>query len=295
MPYQIIDSTQIDIDSPADTVLFGEIVNNLDFLRTKTYREMDFFGDGSDGAILYSAPNTINAGVYFTTNFTINAGVTITGVKVGASGALWIFCTGTFTMAGTLNLSGLGSAGGVHTGGGGPTPGQTTFAEYGATGGGGGSPIGVVDPSTNGGASLNKPGGVGAGLVPGVGGAGSSNSAGARLYLRGAIGGAAGLCGTGGGAGESGPGGAGGGSLIVVARNINFVSGSVVTTTGAAGATVLGSGSGGGGGGGQIWIAETFIADAGTRNTAGGAGGSAGTASGGAGGSGTVLLVTTTV
>lgn len=291
MTYVVVPTTDFDPDSPLTTGLMGNIINNITHTLDRTHYEMSVFGDGQQGSIVWSGSGSIDPGVYFYQDFTINSGVTVSASRAGN---IILFCSGTCTITGTLNFSGAGYAGGVGQDAGTALQGSHSYG-YGASGGGGadssgtgadgghtGMLAGDIGYMTAGGAH-GASGSAGATAESGV--AGSFN--GLRYVARGRL--TANLMGAGGGGGGSGGGGsgnggAGGGGVIICANTIAFPASGVVNTSGA-NATLR---SGGGGGGGQVWVAETYSSNAGTRTTAGGTS----PVSGGSGGSGGSLVIT---
>jgi hypothetical protein len=210
------------------------------------------FGDGSDGDITLVSNASYDIPKNFT-NFTINAGVTLS--VTNNLTPLVIRCTGTCTIAGTIDLSGKG-----YTSGGG----DTTFG-FGAGGGHNGA-------GTGGGHSYEY-------------GAGVSHLLPKEYARRLSLANLNPCFGSGGGpVGTALLGGSGGGSILIIAKEL-IISGSVVAN-GAAGR----DGSGGGAGG-QIILLSKSKTITGTVSVAGGAGGVPypGGMAGFAGGAGSVL------
>jgi hypothetical protein len=92
----------------------------------------DLFGLGQDGAVVVAAPAAGFVGGDYT-NFTLNAGVTLTGA---AERPILIRATGTITINGTIDASGLISTLASFNQ---PTVGQMLFSPGGSGGGGGGN------------------------------------------------------------------------------------------------------------------------------------------------------------
>jgi hypothetical protein len=259
-----------------------------------------FGGTGADGALNVTSGTTsidIGSATVLIKNYTsinISGGATVNFINPNANGSLVILKSlGNVTIAGTLDVSGMGGAGGASVG-------------HGSTGVAGGSSADILDAvahsiagirgqdsGSDGGNTANPASftvtGVGRfytllgsyslyrnmiHLAPGVGGGsggGGGNSSG----------------GTGPGTGgNSGAGGAGGGALYIeCGGNLNFTGtinangsngsngGSATNATGTS-VTAGGGGAGGGGGGGMILVLYNFLtANSGTVNANGGNGG----------------------
>jgi len=231
------------------TAYLGGGAGNMDHL----------FGDGSDGDITLVSNASYDIPKNFT-NFTINAGVTLS--VTNNLTPLVIRCTGTCTIAGTIDLSGKG-----YTSGGG----DTTFG-FGAGGGHSGA-------GTGGGHSYEY-------------GAGVSHLLPKEYARRLSLANLNPCFGSGGGpAGTGVVGGSGGGSILIIAKEL-IISGSVVANGAAGGAgTLVVTNGAGGGAGGQIILLAKSKTITGTVSVAGGAGGapySGGTA-GFAGGAGSAF------
>jgi hypothetical protein len=256
-----------------------------------------WFGDGSDGALVYDGTTTIlgmapAANVYtltrdiFATNMTVNNGVTI------KTGGFRIYCTGILATplsgTGIIDNSG-GNASGQTAGAATPSTGTTAFG----TAGGAGGAVGGAGVAGTGQTAINGPiiggaGGIGGASTGAAGAAGATantaNLNNARtvhsattgvampsvasptriLFVQPGQGGGGG----GGGAAVGGGGGAGGG-LIVVAAAIMAFMGLIQANGGNGGASTGGAGGGGGGGGG-IYVTTTHLSSQGTWTAAGG-------------------------
>ena len=241
-----------------------------------------------EGSVTISANQALD-GIHFYTDFTLNAGQTITLDNL--SHRLIIFATGTITINGTIDATGAGTAGvaGVSNS---FNVGGHGFSQPGSGGGGAGA---TSDGGIGGSALLH-------GLVRQLGGAGDPlggigtgavgtqlsgdaiSTASAFSIMGGASGGSGG--GTGGAAG--GASGAGGGSIVLIAPKIVLGASSVLKTSGAAGAQGAAScGGGAGGSSGNIYIFCASYSDSGcTFTLTGGAGGIANFGGSGNGGAG---------
>lgn len=107
---------------------------------------LPIYGDGADGPVTHSADTTIT-GPTFATDFTVEAGVTVT-----VNGNASIFATGDVTVNGTITADGQGATGGAggeldNSG----DPGGNGFATPLQTGGAGGSGTGLAHNGGNGG------------------------------------------------------------------------------------------------------------------------------------------------
>lgn len=250
-------------------------------------------GSGStrthEGAVIISGNQSL-AGIHYYSDFTLNAGVTLT-IPAG-SGRLAIIATGTITInAGTI--SGVG--GGLMAG---PSLASLTTGTIGNPG--------TAQPGGGGAGSPSFPGGAGGpvllhGLTAQAGGVagGLSASGGIATALSGSsvplldsplscFGGATGGEGGGDSTNAGGGGGRGGASLILMAPTILLQAGSSITLSGSSGnnSGTGGRGGGGGGGAGNYYARARSYTDSGcTFTQAGGAGGT-GTATGGTGAAG---------
>ena len=237
-----------------------------------------------EGTVTISSSQALS-GIHYYTDFTLNAGQTLT--LDDNSGHLCIVCTGTLTINGTIDGIGAGSAAGStasirergpgHNGmsqPGGGGGGSTTFRGY----NGGGVP-GIMRGGNGG--LLNVAGAAGTQITTpyfghyGLLGGGASGGLGgsASIELTSSVGA-----------------GRGGGSINLIAPTVVLGSASVLNTSGAAGAgTSVADGAGGGGGAGNIYIACQSYTDNGCTftMTGGAGGGTSGTgAAGGAGAAG---------
>lgn len=244
------------------------------------------FGDGSDGA--FSSADASLGGVKQYTDFTLNAGktITITG------GGLVLLVNGTLTLNGTI--SGDGRPGGSNSGGAGGTgggiSGGSDVSTYNAAGmGQGGCGSNGVSTGLTGGLAY------GWGAVGGDGGAGYSTGRSATpsdvdalfqrpfmlSYLKAGLwaigsGGSGGSGGNNAGGTQAGSGGGGGGStLIIICKNIVRGTGVVTCAGGSSASTPYDSGSGGGGGGGNIVLMYKYLVSGSlpTLNVSGGVAG----------------------
>lgn len=239
---------------------------------------MLFHGPSSiagSSAILHSGNMTIASpqslgGFVFCTNFTLNAGVTIT-IPSG-SRRLCIFASQSITINGTLNGAGAGGAGGTST-----NDGADGTDQAGGTGGVAGSQV-------------TPPGTRGLPLVHGIS-LGTGQVTQHPLFMSPwlAMGGAGGSGGGVPASGTGGTGGNGGASIILIAPVITLGNTSVLTTNGNAGGAATGNAGGGGGGGaGNIYmISRVHTNNGATFNQNGGSGGSNSGGSGAVGGAGT--------
>lgn len=248
-------------------------------------------GSGSarshEGTVTISASQILE-GVHFYTDFTLDAGDTLT-MSANAQ-RLIIVASGTITINGTINTAGGGAAGAGGTAG---ATGNTGGPGFSQPGGGGG---GNEGPSFAGGYGgplylhtvLRVNGGAGSGFV-GVAGTSQTGSAMQVSDPFSVCGGAGGGSG-GGGTNPGATGGSGGGSIVLIAPTIVLGAASVLNTSGSAGGAsdnaAIANGAGGGGGAGNIYILCQNYTDNGcTFTQAGGAGGADG-GPGSAGGAG---------
>lgn len=225
-------------------------------------------GSGStlahEGSVQISASQNLD-GVHFYTDFTLDAGDTIT--LTNDSRFLAIYATGTITINGTIAANGAGNPGAASP-----------------TGAGLAGSNGTDQPAGNGGS------GNGGGNAGGSGGDvyihGVQISTGATQVSGGAIpllpfplamlGGAGGGSGGDGSTGNGGAGGDGGGSIILVAPTIVLAATAVLNTSGANGSagTASNGGGGGGGGAGNVYIlCHKFTDNGATFTQTGGSGG----------------------
>lgn len=246
-----------------------------------------YLGDESDGTLNYASTTNIASDEKYCSSFNVQSGVTL-GVSESSNGFLVIRCTGTATIAGTINLDGKGGIGGVL---------GVTTATAGVAGG-----AGLLGGNGGGGTGSSTPvaggngGSVYGTLTPDLGSANNTTSLpdaealstqsesflerhAGILYSEKLVSGI--LGGGGGGSGATGvsvdgaDGGNGGGCVIIIADEIDFTG--TITCDGGGGNNQSHStaGSAGGGGGGfVILIARNFIADTGSITVTGGAGGS---------------------
>ena len=218
-----------------------------------------FGGTGGQGDYTLSTTATFDQGYYYFRNFTINAGATLTISKFAR-----IFCSGTATIAGTINVTTISSGGAAFATG-----------VVGATGGLSGSGPGGGSGS----------GGVGNGEAYNYAAA-AYGSGGAGGYVNNPAGSAATVA----------AGGRGGGGLWIEAALRISVTGTIVATgeNGGAGSQGVGASdiSGGGGGSGGLVLLSSLssctVASGATISVRGGNGGNAtrGNATGGGGGGG---------
>lgn len=260
-----------------------------------------WYGDGHDGAAVYSSDTTLVRDMYHT-DFTVNAGVNL------FTNGFRIHFTGTATVNGTIDRSGNAGVG--------TTIGAALAAQV-LGGSGAGGTAGGTTAGGAGGATTSTVGGLG-----GSGGAGSGNAGGAAgtvtnptaavggtdvLFIvgRGSLGrdvagtlltgGSGGGGGGGSGVALSGAGGGSGGGIIVLSGKTLTGTGTIRANGGAGGnGALVGGGGGGGGGGGAI----VLITDNDTTTTSltiqvnGGAGGSGnGGTNGNAGSAGRIYRI----
>lgn len=224
-------------------------------------------GSGStaahEGTVTISASQALS-GIHFYTDFTLDAGDTLTIADF--AGRLCIVATGTITINGTIDGVGAGSAGGTAI--------PTTYTWNEAFDG-----VGLPGMSQPGGGGGGAGGG---GVTAGTAGVqltGETYVSGHPMFLGGGSGGGSGaptISGTGG------TGGNGGASIILIAPTVILGAASVLNTSGAAGSTSASAGAGGGGGGGagNVYVfCRSFTDNGATFTQTGGAAG------GGAGGS----------
>lgn len=222
-----------------------------------------------EGSVQISANQNLD-GIHFYTDFTLDAGDTIT--LTNDSRFLAIYATGTITINGTIAANGAGNPGAASP-----------------TGAGLAGSNGTDQPGGNGGS------GNGGGNAGGSGGdvyihgcqisSGNTQVSGGDIPLLpfpiGALGGAGGGSGGDGSTGNGGAGGDGGGSIILVAPTIVLAATAVLNTSGASGSagTASNGGGGGGGGAGNVYILCHHFTDNGATFTqaGGGGGGSDGT------------------
>lgn len=251
------------------------------------------FGDGRDGAVVYSSNTTLAADVRATT-VVVNAGVTlkVAGFEISATTSITVAATGIISDDGAAAVT--------------TTPGaaRSTACTAGVAGGAGGarltagSATAVAIAATSTPEGLGAAGGSGAGTGAGAGGTNGAFTVDATARspfcgpsptdfeaITGILQAMTVGCGGGGGnAVSGGVGGAGGG--IARLRAPSLVNGGTVRALGGAGSagTAAGGSGGGGGGGGRI-VTVGKRSGAGTWSVAGGAGG-AGNGGGSAGAAG---------
>lgn len=286
-----------------------------------------FFGDGSDGSVIFDGTSTVlglvpSSSVYTLTRDIYCINITLSGAStVVKTNGYRIYAKGTVTTSGGAIISASGNNGSGSTAG---TAGATGTVMAGASGGAGAASA-VGNPGNNGtGYSYGGQGGTGGSGSTNPGGAGalggsltlnatlgsprlySASTLGAILgggasspYVNWYVGGGGGGSG-GGNSGTSGGGGAGGGVLCIAARTLSLANASDLRAWGGnGGAGVSGNSGGGAGGGGGVAVIAyaTLTAAAGSMssatNCAGGSGGAGfGTgATGGAGNTGTLFLI----
>ncbi len=246
--------------------------------------------EAHEGTVTISANQALQ-GIHFYTNFTLDAGKTLT--LDNDSHRLVIVATGTITINGTIDAIGAGGYGGAAgTVAANPGNGGAGFTQPG--GGGGAGEIGggpVAAPGGEGGSAFFGAVRGGLGGVP-EGGAGAQGTAltgelvpiGHPYVMLGGGGGGGGSYGTAGGA----VGGRGGGSIILVAPKIILGAASVLSTSGGNGTNGVGGDGGGGGGGsaGNVYVFCNEYTDNGATFTMTAGSGGAATATGGAGAAG---------
>lgn len=291
-------------------------------------KSVQFFGDGSDGAVNLDGTNTYaslfsKSGSTYTalrdmqlTTLTVASGSTLETAGYKIYGQV-LDNSGTIQNNGSVGSNGSGSTGGP---GGSGAPAGTTGggkaggAGFGAVAATGGS--GVNGTAAN--PSVGASGGAGGdGLAVSIGGlAGAATAAVMALttmiadlwlqitstvaILLGGAGGGGGGARAGGGNTAAGGGGGGGGGVVWLSfRSITHQTGSFVKANGGNGGNGVrtgsaGAGGGGGGGGGRVFQRARYYANSGTVQANGGTGGtmSAGGVSNGSNGSnGTVTTV----
>jgi len=246
-----------------------------------------YFGDGSDGAVTISTNTSLDSTKQYT-DLTINAGITLSPTA-NENSTIVLFCTGTFTLNGTINTSGKGGAGGIggqvstkngrshahsqtHEAGREGYAGQPGVQGFGGTvnSGSGAGGAGGTGEASAGGSGYGYPSIPGVKNVPymsrnvaysvatsalpvfgsgGSGGSGAGGGGGANYSLTQPGDGTIG--------GIGGAGGDGGGGVIICAKTIILASGSTINTSGSAGSNGVDSAApaavttpGGQGGGG---------------------------------------------
>lgn len=247
-----------------------------------------YFGDGSDGAVTISTSTALSETKQYT-DLTINAGQTLSPTA-NQNATLVIFCTGTFTLNGTINMVGKGALGG-QGGLGNKRPGWSSYANQLHKSGSRGDT--GQKGSVGYGGDVNAGGG--AGGLGGEGGESAGGTEGDQISINGVknipymskgvayqvattslpVYGSGGSGGSGGGSGGGGNwslttpghganggngsiGGAGGGGVIICAKTIVLASGSTINTSGSNGTNGVDgddasnptTGGAGGGGGG---------------------------------------------
>lgn len=255
------------------------------------YKGPSSTGSGStaahEGTVTISGNQALD-GVHYYTDFTLNAGITVT--LDDSSHSLIIVATGTLTINGTIDALGAGSAGGA--GGIASQPGAAGTSGFSQPGAGGGAAS--ADSGGAGGAVLvhsivKKVGGTAGAPVGGAGGTGSqlSGDAVSLSDYTSLFGGAGGGGGGSDATGTGGAGGRGGGSIVLVAPTVILAATATLLTSGAVGsAGVTDAGGGGGGGGGNVYIYCRSYTDSGATFTLTGGAGGAAASTNGAGGTG---------
>lgn len=207
-------------------------------------------GSGSthshEGSVTISS-NQALTGIHFYSDFTLNAGVTITVTSGGRQ--VIIVATGTITIAGTINA--IGAAGNGVAAGAAGNPGTDQVGGNGSSGGVGGVVVshGITISSAN----TQLTGSALRGMLMSPWLAQGSAS---------------------GGGGLNWAGGAGGGSIVLIAPTIILQATATLNTSGAAGSGGGLQGGGGGGGAGNVYIMCHHFTDNGAAFTmTGGAGG----------------------
>jgi len=245
-----------------------------------------FGGTGADGVLnVTSGTTTIDLAsaaskILNYTSINVSAGATLAFSNPAAGGTVvQLKSQGNVTIAGTINCSSLGSAGGASNNGAGGSATAGTAVD---------ATVLIVGGTMTG----------GGGAVPvNTGGAGGLAPSSPYAYIntlyslssRKVI---ALLCGTGGGGGQSGSagnngnGGRGGGALYIECEGAwNFTG--TINTSGAVGGNATQAGAGGGGGAGMLLaLYKTLTANSGTHTNNSGAGGTGGTVGNGGGGGG---------
>lgn len=239
-------------------------------------------GNGADGSYTAAANTTLPGGTYNFTDFTINAGVTVT---VTGPNPLIIRSTGNITINGILEANGGAGSNGVTysaagIGGtgvaGGYNGGNGSFSSISGPldGSDGNGPGGIGNKGTawsggGGGGYANNGGTAG----PGVGLGGPSNG---NIMVTNLPGGSGGGGGSGGFDCGAGGGGAGGGMIAMNSgTTISIGPGGMIATNGGAGGSdgTGNCGGGAGGSGGTIWLAAPNFMHLGVLSSVGGAGG----------------------
>jgi len=224
-------------NAPSKVMIVGERDEQRIGAAYPFYRD---FGDGSDGAVTYSASANLAPGVYNHTEFKINSGVTMT---VTGSGILIVRCTGTATIDGTIaaNAKAL----------------PHNFMGGDAFGFAGGSAGGLQSYAASSGAIYRAAAG------PGVAG-----TAATEAMIKTAL--AMNQPVLGGGYSDNVYGGWGGGFVVIIARRLVFNSGATINCAGGNGSGTVNSG--GGGGGVIIFSYQDHLTDSGTKTVTAGTG-----------------------
>jgi len=260
-----------------------------------------YLGTADLGSVTMVTNTTLDSGEYHYSSLTLN-GSQVLDVTESTDGFLVIRCTGTVTIAGTIDLDGVGAIGGI---------GGDLADEIGGTGGTGtGGAIGGSGGSSNAGdGGTSGPSSLKGVTVPGIAGPTAINTVGNAGSTMGAkfvrllnyVIDPVNYTGSGGGGGgantvgnDGGDGGSGGGCVIIIADTIDFQTGAVITCDGLDGVIGTSTGGGGGGGaGGTVLLISNTLTNDGTITVTGGSGGTPLTGGdGGAGGAGTSSIIT---
>lgn len=224
-----------------------------------------------EGNVTISGNQSLS-GIHFYTNFTLNAGVTVT--LPAGSKRLIIVASDSISISGAIAAQGAGGTAG-------------TAGSIGLAGGDGGA---GTDQPGGGGQTSGATGGLGGAILQhgvvlsqapvGTSGTQMTGSS-ITLPLWDAYGGSGGGGGGSPGAGTTGAGGAGGGSVTLIAPSITLSNTATINTSGSNGvAGAGGAGSGSGGGAGNVRIVARFFTDNGAVFTQTGGTGAANGAAG---------------
>lgn len=287
--------------SVGDIVLIHQSRNGGDGAGVWELNKISSKGSGTDWTMAYDLQNDYGttAQVYRLPQYTdVTINHTLTGVDwAGSSGGIVAFlCNGAFSGSGTIDLNGKGYIGGIGDSGtdasgrqGEGTSGASGSISSSANGNGGGgvAGTGTGDGGASGGGGGNGfeggDGRSGQQKTPGVGGGTGGNE---ELTVM-VFGGGGGGSGAGrNGQNNGGNGGNGGGLLIIIARNIDLSSMTIVRANGTNGTNQSANSAGGSGGaGGSILLkGQTINMGSSKIQAHGGNGGSGGNGTGGGAG-----------
>jgi hypothetical protein len=253
-------SELIDVPLPIANRVFGHngvTANDPTWITGLHYHGPTSTGSGStrshSGNVTITG-NVVMDGLHFCTNFTLNAGLTI---SMGPqTHRLIIYASDSITINGAIAAAAAGVPGGFGTAAGSPGTDQPGGGGSGGAGGAGGSAllngVTLAAPGTQVQVQMLSLSAVPWLAMGGAGGGGGFEPLG----------------------GESVSGGAGGASIVLIAPTVTLGPGCVLNTSGGSGATAIGGHGGGGGGAGNIYIlTRNFIDNGATYIQLGGGGG----------------------